>query len=135
MVHCPIRSQRILVVDDEPTVRQTIAMVLHAERHHVKAVSSGAEALEELSKGNYDFVFTDHVMSGMSGEELARAIKEKYPLQMVIMLTAYGEVIDQLTQGLLLVDFTLSKPIDIPLLRLTLLRLTSQKTLKSLPSV
>jgi two-component system response regulator AtoC len=122
-----IPSQRILVVDDERMVRQTIEMLLQREGHHVKAVSSGAHALEELGKAKYDFVFTDQIMSGMSGEELARTIKAKYPLQKVVMLTGYGEVLDQLTQEGPLVNFTLSKPIDMPFLRLMLLRLISQE--------
>jgi CheY-like chemotaxis protein len=67
-------------------------------------------------------------MGGMSGEQLARAIKAKYPLQTIVMLTAYAEVLDQLTQDGPLVDFTLSKPIDIRLLRHILLRLTPEKT-------
>ena len=126
-----IPSQRILVVDDEPSVRDAIEMILNNDGHQVETVSSGDCALEKLSKRSYDFVFTDHIMGGMSGEELARAIKAKYPLQTVVMITAYGEVLNQLTKEKPLVDFTLTKPIDIPLLRLTLLRLTSQKNLRS----
>jgi CheY-like chemotaxis protein len=131
----PFNSQQILLVDDEQTVRDTIRLLLTMEGYHVEAVSSGAEALEKLGKRSYDFVFTDHIMGGMSGEELARTIKAKYPLQTVVMLTAYGEVLNQLTKEKPLVDFTLTKPIDIPLLRLTLLRLTSQKNLTSSVSV
>jgi len=126
-----IPSQRILVVDDEPTVRDAIEMILKNDGHQIEAVSNGEDALKKLGKGNYDFVFTDHIMGGMSGEELARTIKAKYPLQTVVMITAYGEVLNQLTKEKPLVDFTLTKPIDIPLLRLTLLRLTSQKNLRS----
>ena len=122
-----IPSQRILLVDDEPTVRNTIEMLLTQDGHQVEAVSSGAHALEKLDKQNYDFVFTDNVMAGMSGEELARAIKAKNPSQIVVMLTGYGEVLDQLTKEGPLVNFTLSKPIDVPFLRLMLLRLTAQK--------
>jgi CheY-like chemotaxis protein len=123
-----LNSQQILLVDDEPTVRDTIEMLLTIEGHRVEAVSSGAEALEKLGKRTYDLVFTDHIMGGMSGEQLARAIKAKYPLQTIVMLTAYAEVLDQLTQDGPLVDFTLSKPIDIRLLRHILLRLTPEKT-------
>jgi CheY-like chemotaxis protein len=123
-----VYSQQILLVDDEPTVRDTIEMLLTIEGHHVEAVSSGAEALEKLAKQPYDFVFTDHIMAGMSGERLAREIKAKYPRQIVVMLTAYAEVLDQLTQEGPLVDFTLSKPIDIRLLRHILLRLSPEKS-------
>src|SRR6185503_10100314 len=69
-----IPSQRILVVDDEPSVRDAIEMILKNDGHRVEAVSSGEDALEKLGKRNYDFVFTDHIMAGMSGEELARTI-------------------------------------------------------------
>jgi CheY-like chemotaxis protein len=93
-----IPSQRILVVDDEPTVRESIQILLNHDGHQVEVVSSGEEALEKLRKGSYDFVFTDHIMSGMSGEELARTIKTKYPSQTVVMLTAYSDVLDELTQ-------------------------------------
>jgi len=124
----PFNSQQILLVDDEQAVRDTIRLLLTMEGYHVEAVSSGAEALEKLGKRSYDFVFTDHIMGGMSGEQLARAIKAKYPLQTVVMLTAYAEVLEQLTQEGPLVDFTLSKPIDIRLLRHVLLHLTAEKT-------
>jgi CheY-like chemotaxis protein len=123
-----IPSQRILVVDDEPLVRESIKMVLNMDGHRVETVSNGAEALEKLAQREYDVVFTDYKMDGMTGEELARAIKTKYPVQIVIMLTAYG---NQLTQRRPLVDFVLTKPIDILLLRLMLLRLVSHKTLKT----
>ena len=108
-------------------VRDVIQMILNRDGHQVEAVNSGEQALESLGKRKYDFVFTDHSMGGMSGEELARVIKAKYPLQTVVMITAYGEVLNQLTKEKPLVDFTLTKPIDIPLLRFTLQRLYAQK--------
>src|SRR6476659_2004897 len=91
-------SKRILVVDDEPSVRESIRMILKMDGHRVEAVSSGEEALQELGKSKYDVVFADHIMDGMTGAELARAIKAKYPVQIVIMLTAYAEVLDQLKE-------------------------------------
>ena len=53
-------------------------MILKNDGHQIEAVSNGEDALKKLGKGNYDFVFTDHIMGGMSGEELARTIKAKY---------------------------------------------------------
>jgi CheY-like chemotaxis protein len=122
-----IPSQRILLVDDEPMVRDAIAWMLKADGHQVEQVNSGQQALQKLDKQSYDIVFTNHIMRGMTGEALARAIKEKYPKQMVVMITGYGDVLDQLTQETPLVDFTLAKPIDLRLLRMTLLGLSSQK--------
>ena len=126
-----IPSQRILVVDDEPLVRESIKMILNVEGHRVETAGSGEEALQKLAKEQYDIVFTDHIMGGMTGEQLARAIKAKYPVQIVIMLTAYADVLHRITQARPLVDFVLTKPIDILLLRLMLLRLTTQKTLNA----
>jgi CheY-like chemotaxis protein len=123
-----IPSQRILVVDDEPSVRESIKLILNIEGHRVETVGSGEEALRKLALEDYDIVFTDHIMGGMTGEQLARAIKVKYPVQIVIMLTAYANVLHRITQERPLVDFVLTKPIDILLLRLMLLRLTSQKS-------
>ena len=122
-----IPSQRILLVDDEPMVRNTIEMLLTMDHHQVDAVSSGAHALEKLEKHNYDFVFTDHIMPGMTGEELARAIKAKYPNQMIVMLTGYGDVLDELTQEAPIVNFCIRKPVDMPFLRLMLTSLISKR--------
>ena len=110
-------SQQILLVDDEPTVRDAIRILLQSDGHKVKTVSSGAEALEELDKSSYDFVFTDLNMEGMSGIQLARAIKAKYPRQTIVMITAYTQVFYQQTQDRTLVDFIVGKPFTIRSIR------------------
>jgi two-component system cell cycle sensor histidine kinase/response regulator CckA len=112
-----IQSWRILVVDDESTVRDSIRILLQSDGHKVKTVGSGAEALEELDKSSYDFVFTDLNMDGMSGIQLARAIKAKYPRQTIVMITAYTQVFYQQTQDRTLVDFIVGKPFNIRSIR------------------
>jgi len=67
-------------------------------------------------------------MPGMSGEELAVAIKAKLPLQVIVMVTAYGEVMDRSQKDQLSVDFVLTKPFDIRTLREILLRATTKTT-------
>ena len=85
----PVPSKRILVVDDEPLVCDSVRMLLAWAGHKVETAFSGAEALAKFEAGNFDLVFTDFKMPQMNGEQLAHAIKERDPLKPVIMLTAF----------------------------------------------
>jgi CheY-like chemotaxis protein len=80
---------RILLVDDEPNVRESIALVLGLDGHKVTERESGVSALQELEHNSYDLVVTDFRMRGMNGDELARRIKAKYPETPIMMLTGY----------------------------------------------
>lgn len=116
-----IPSQRILVVDDEPMVRDAIRMLLTIDGHQVEAVSSGAEALEKLAIRTFDVVFTDLRMPGMA-DESARAIKRMYPHQVIVMVTAHANVLSPRHKEDVLVDFMISKPFDLGTLRSSLKR-------------
>ena len=67
--------KRILVVDDEPAVREYAQLVLERAGHQVEVASNGLEAQELLHSGGYDVVVTDHVMPGVRGRELVRWIR------------------------------------------------------------
>ena len=104
---------RILVVDDEPAVGDTVKMLLKHDGHEVEATNSGKEALGMFKSGRFDLVFTDFTMPGMNGHQLAAAIKAGAPDQPVIMITGHA--------GTLLpspdVDFVVSKPFGLEHLR------------------
>src|SRR5574341_348277 len=85
----PVPSKRILVVDDEPLVCDSVRMLLVWAGHKVETALSGAEALAKFESQTFDLVFTDFKMPQMNGEQLAHAIKERDPLKPVIMLTAF----------------------------------------------
>jgi PAS domain S-box-containing protein len=72
---------RILVVDDEDSVRAVVARTLQAEGYEVLEAREGHEALRELEEigGAADLVITDVVMPGMGGAELGRKLAERYP--------------------------------------------------------
>ena len=123
-----IPSQRILVVDDEPIVRAAIRILLTFDGHRVETVDGGEAALEKLTERKFDLVFTDLTMPGMSGEKLAVAIKAKLPQQVVVMVSAYGEVVDRSQKDQLSVDFVLTKPFDIRTLRDLLTRAMMKTT-------
>ena len=104
---------RILVVDDEPSVGNTVKMLLKFDGHEVEATHSSKEALSMFKSGRYDLVFTDFTMPGMDGHQLAAAIKAGAPDQPVIMITAHGGTLTPSPH----VDFVVDKPFRLEHLR------------------
>jgi DNA-binding NtrC family response regulator len=113
----PIPSQHILVVDDEPMVRDALKMLLTFDGHTIELANDGPSALKKLSKGKFDVVFTDLKLQGMLGDALARTIKDEYPQQVVVMVTAYGDVLSPRDKLSIPVDSLISKPFSIRSLR------------------
>lgn len=83
---------RILVVDDELIVRDSLKAWLEDEGFTVDMAASGPEALDLLSKQAYQLMLTDIVMPGMDGVELLQKAKEDFPDLCVVMMTAYATV-------------------------------------------
>jgi CheY-like chemotaxis protein len=104
---------RILVVDDEPSVGNTVKMLLKYDGHEVEATSCSEEALGLFKTGRYDMVFTDFTMPGMDGNQLAAAIKAGAPDKPVVMITAYGGTFVPSPH----VDFVITKPFRLEHLR------------------
>src|SRR6476620_9068340 len=82
-------AQRILVVDDEPFVCESVKMLLAYDGHAVETAGSGKEALVKFEAAKFDLVITDYSMSGMKGDQLAHAIKEIDAAMPIILLTAF----------------------------------------------
>jgi CheY-like chemotaxis protein len=87
----PTAPLRVLLVDDEPNVRQAVALVLSVDGHKVTESASGPLALQRLETEQFDIVITDFRMQGMNGDELARRIKARHPTLPVVMLTGFSE--------------------------------------------
>lgn len=102
--------RRILVVDDEPFVCDAVKMMLNFDGHEVETASNGQEALALLDRSKFDVVITDFAMPLMKGDALAAAIKERWPNQPVVMITAYAEMLHASSNPLKGVDFMISKP-------------------------
>src|SRR5262245_32251409 len=81
---------RILVVDDEESIREFFEIMLKREGYEVVTASNGREALEKLKKAKVDLILSDIQMPEMSGLELLAAVKELDPELVVIMITAFG---------------------------------------------
>jgi CheY-like chemotaxis protein len=104
------RPLSILVIDDEPFVRETLAEILAALNHDVQTVDSGRAALEQIDTHEFDVVFTDLAMPEMDGWETARAIRLKRPGVPVVLVTGYGATAQAPSGERDLVDAIIGKP-------------------------
>lgn len=82
----------ILVVDDEPIVRQTLEQDLLDQGYVVNTVESAEKALDILEQKQYALIITDLLMGKKDGIELLEWVKKKNPEQAVFILTGYGRL-------------------------------------------
>jgi CheY-like chemotaxis protein len=83
-------ARKILVADEDPALRKSFEQVLSGKGYAVITVSSGEDALWELGNGKYDAVFTEIVMRGMSGLDVAEEIHARQPGLPVVIVTGHG---------------------------------------------
>ena len=81
---------KVLVVDDEAPVRDLLNELLKKEKYTVKCVTSGEEALDIIRNEDFDVVLLDIKLSGISGLETLKKIKDAKPNLTVIMITGFG---------------------------------------------
>ena len=98
------------MVDDEPLVCDAVKMMLDFDGHVVETAGSAKDALAALEGAKFDLVITDFEMPVMKGDELATVIKARDPKQLVIMITAYAEMLQASGRPLTGVDYMISKP-------------------------
>jgi CheY-like chemotaxis protein len=82
--------RKVLVVDDDPVVGKSFDRVLSGKGYAVITARNGEEALNKLRAENYDLVFTDIKMPGMTGLEVAERVKANQPWLPVVIITGYG---------------------------------------------
>lgn len=93
---------RILIVDDETIVRESLGSWFREEGYTVDTAGSAREALEKLSANKWDIFLLDIRMPGMDGLELQRKIRESHPDSTIIIMTAYASVetaVEAMKQG------------------------------------
>ncbi len=101
---------RILVVDDEDFVRELLKEILESDGCKVALAANGTEALELFEETHFDGVFTDIGMPGMSGWELAHAIREQSEMIPIAVITGWGEAVGSNEQKAAGVDWVVAKP-------------------------
>lgn len=82
--------RKVLVVDDDPVIARSFDRVLSGKGYAVINAHDGVEALRRLQDEQYDVVFTDIRMPGMSGIDVARQVKARQPWLPVVIVTGYG---------------------------------------------
>ena len=93
---------RVLIVDDEESMRDFLSIMLHREGYQVDTAVDGAQAVVHLRDHSYDLVISDIKMPRMTGLELLAHIKERTPETVVLMVTAFSstdEAVEAMKQG------------------------------------
>ena len=104
--------RKVLVVDDDPVVCKSFDRVLSGKGYAVITAGGGQEALDKLDAEDYDVVFTDIKMPGMSGLEMTELLKAKHPWLPVVIVTGYGSPDNQTRAEAAGVSSFLHKPLS-----------------------
>ena len=108
-----VRQQRplVLVVDDEKSIRETVALFLKADNYRVATAASGAEAIASVQQEMPDIVLLDLAMPDMNGVEVLKALHRMDPDLPVVIVTAYPDS-EMMSQAMQFPPVTLlSKPV------------------------
>ncbi|MBA3439637.1 MAG: sigma-54-dependent Fis family transcriptional regulator [Pyrinomonadaceae bacterium] len=108
---------KLLIVDDEQSMRQLLTLVFGRLGHEVRAAENGRAALELLRQESVDLLISDVKMPDMGGIELLKAARELSPEMAVIMMTAFATVDAAREAFLLGADDFIQKPFDIDVLK------------------
>jgi len=121
----PLSGLKVLIVDDDAGICQSLKDLLEAERCCIETAASGVFAMESLGRQSFDLVLSDVVMPDMDGYELYQAVKKKTPEVPVVLMTAFNYDKDHIIkrsclEGLQGVIF--KKPVNPAILKKTLLQ-------------
>jgi DNA-binding NtrC family response regulator len=120
---------KILVIDDERAIRNTLKEVLEYEKHEVDLAEDGPSGLEFFNANSYDLVLCDIKMAKMDGIEVLQKIYETSPDVPVVMISGHGNIdtaVEAIKKGAF--DF-LEKPLDLNRLLITIRNATDKSTL------
>jgi DNA-binding NtrC family response regulator len=85
-------AQRILVVDDEQIIRESLSFILKKEGYNVEEAVNGNDALSKHEANPFDIIITDIEMPEMKGVDLLKQIRQRTPQTLVVIITAFGSV-------------------------------------------
>ncbi len=120
---------KILVIDDERSIRNTLKDILEFEKHKVDLAEDGKQGLEMARSTTYDIIFSDIKMPGMDGVELLTALAENELETPIVMISGHGNIetaVECIKKGAF--DF-IEKPIDLNRLLITAKNALEKKSL------
>ena len=118
---------KVLLVEDEGIVRETLTEMLEEEGCEVLAANSARDALLKFQKFTCDVVFADLSMPGMNGVELAGKLKQINPTIPVFIVTGWNKADVPSGNGSAAIDGIIHKPFDIEKIRLELVRAVNRR--------
>ena len=124
-----ITMARILIIDDERSIRNTLKDILEYEKHEVEIAATGEEGLEHLRNNGFDLVFLDVKMPGLDGIEVLQEATRTHPEMPVVMISGHGNIdtaVDAIKKGAF--DF-LEKPLDLNRILVTVRNATDKSKL------
>lgn len=121
---------KILIVDDDASIRNMLAIVLKKAGYEVVSAENGYIALDKLKKESIDLVISDIKMPGIQGIELLKRIKSINPEIPVIMITAYASANDAVEAMKLGAEDYITKPFNIDELKLIIERSIYRKSIE-----
>ena len=104
---------RILIVDDEPAIREMFSELLRSPNRSVDTRDTPRAALEFLEHDPVDLVIVDYALPGMTGTKLAEKIKQKCPQAHIVLCTGYCDDVAAEETGAANVERVLHKPVDL----------------------
>ena len=120
---------RVLLVDDDAAVREVMSEMLAEEGHRVILATNGAEGLARFrAEAPIDLVLTDLGMPGMTGWDVARAVKAADPSVPVVLLTGWGAEPQGRPEDRAMADFVVAKPVTQEHLRAALAHVLARRT-------
>ena len=111
---------RVLVIDDERSIRNTLKDILEFEKYTVELAEDGFKALELIQSKDFDVILCDIKMPGMDGIEVLQKVEELKPDIPVVMISGHGNIdtaVESIKKGAF--DF-IEKPLDLNRLLITL---------------
>ncbi len=104
--------QRVLIVDDDESIRSLLHLYFEQEGYDVETVESGELALERFEIGRFQLVMLDYYMPGINGLEVASAMHEQDPSVTIVLITGMAHTLAQVDLAPTGITRVFSKPFD-----------------------
>ncbi len=106
------KEKRILIVDDDQRILESLKNILESECYSVETAESGEEATKKIEKNSFDIALLDIRLSGMQGPRLLEILHEKFPRMVKIMMTGYPSLDSAIAALKLGADAYILKPVN-----------------------
>jgi len=119
------RTLRVLLAEDEPSLRRILASYLQIDGHETILAPDGRQALDVFDPSTIDLVITDRAMPEMNGDQLAAEVRQRAPSTPIIMLTGLGGLMQDLKERPFGVDLVVAKPVTLATFRAAIATVTT----------